>query len=92
MRAWRIFVNIDGNDARSICPLPYSTLGNSRVTFDQVKKVDQLSCRDRIEQIRDQLDADELALIESLVPPLWRRFRRGHGLPRNAPRSSPPGF
>ncbi|KAJ9629242.1 hypothetical protein H2204_008882 [Knufia peltigerae] len=68
MRAWRIFVNFDGNDGRSICPLPYSTLGNSRVTFEQVKAVDQLSCRDRIEQIRDQLSADELALLESLVP------------------------
>ena len=68
MKAWRIFINIDGNDGRDICPLPYSTLGNSRVTFDQVKAVDQLSCRDRIEQIKDQLTADELALIESLVP------------------------
>ena len=68
MKAWRIFINIDGNDGRDICPLPYSTLGNSRVTFDQIKAVDQLSCRDRIEQIKDQLTADELALIESLVP------------------------
>lgn len=33
-----------------------------------LKAVDQLSCRDRIEQIKDQLSADELALIESLVP------------------------
>lgn len=68
MKAWKIFINIDGKDGRNICPLPYSTLGNSRVTFDQVKEVDQLTCRDRIEQIRDQLSADELALIESLVP------------------------
>lgn len=67
-RAWKIFINIDGNDARNICTLPYSTLGNPRVTFDQVRAVDQLSCRDRIEQIKDQLTADELALIESLVP------------------------
>lgn len=68
MKAWKTFINIDGADGRNICPLPYSTLGNLRVTPEQVKKVDQLTCRDRIEQIRDQLDADELALIESLVP------------------------
>lgn len=67
-RAWRVFINIDGNDGRSICPLPYSTLGNLRVSFEEVQAVDQLTCRDRIEQIKDQLTADELALIESLVP------------------------
>ncbi|KAM0713403.1 hypothetical protein Q7P37_010365 [Cladosporium fusiforme] len=67
-RAWRVFINIDGNDGRNICPLPYSTLGNLRVSSEEVKAVDQLSCRDRIEQIKDQLSPDELALIESLVP------------------------
>ncbi|CAG8364925.1 unnamed protein product [Penicillium salamii] len=67
-RAWRIFINIDGNDCRDICPLPYSSLGNSRVSFEQVQAIDQLTCRDRIEQIRHLLTADELALIESLVP------------------------
>jgi len=67
-KAWKIFVNIDGNDCRDICPLPYSTLGNLRVKFEQVKAVDQLSCRDRIDQIKDQLTADELALLESLIP------------------------
>lgn len=67
-KAWRIFVDIDGRGGRDICPLPYSTLGNSRVTFSQVQAVDKLSCRDRIEQIRHQLTADELALLESLVP------------------------
>jgi len=67
-KAWRIFINIDGDDGRIICPLPHSTLGNSRVSFEQVKAVDQLSCRDRIEQIKHLLTADEKALMESLVP------------------------
>lgn len=67
-RAWRIFINIDGNEGRDICPLPYSTLGNLRVSPERVREVDQLSCRDRIEQIKHQLSPDELALIESLVP------------------------
>ncbi|KAI0414619.1 hypothetical protein F5X98DRAFT_365675 [Xylaria grammica] len=67
-KAWGIFINIDGNNGRDICPLPHSTLGNSRVSFSQIQAVDQLSCRDRIDQIKDQLTADELALLESLVP------------------------
>ncbi|KAJ4318018.1 hypothetical protein N0V84_007072 [Fusarium piperis] len=56
-KAWGIFINTDGNTGREIYPLPYSTLGNSC-----------LSCRDRIDQIKDQLSADELALLKSLVP------------------------
>jgi hypothetical protein len=66
--AWKIFTDIDGNNGRDICPLPYSTLGNLRVHPDKVKAVDQLSCRDRIEQIKNKLTADQLALLESLVP------------------------
>lgn len=67
-RAWRIFVNYDGNDGRDICPLPYSSLGNSRVSPERIREVDKMTCRDRIEQIREQLSSIELALIESLVP------------------------
>ncbi|KAJ5109610.1 hypothetical protein N7532_002255 [Penicillium argentinense] len=67
-RAWKLFMNYDGLDGRKLCPLPYSTLGNSRVSFEEVQAVDQMSCRDRINQIKDQLSADELALLESLVP------------------------
>ena len=67
-RAWRIFINADGEDGRTLCPLPYSTLGNSRISREKVQEIDKLSCRDRIEQIKDQLSEDELALIESLVP------------------------
>lgn len=66
--AWTTFINIDGNNGRDICPLPHSSLGNIRVSFDQVKAVDQLSCRDRIEQIKHLLTDDELALLESLIP------------------------
>jgi hypothetical protein len=67
-KAWNLFVDYDGNSGRDICPLPHSTLGNSRVTPSQVEAVDQLSCRDRIEQIKHLLTASELALLESLVP------------------------
>lgn len=67
-RAWKIFMNYDGIDGRKLCPLPYSTLGNSRISFEQVQAVDKMSCRDRINQIKDQLSNDELALLESLVP------------------------
>ncbi|KAJ5585649.1 hypothetical protein N7450_005436 [Penicillium hetheringtonii] len=67
-KAWRIFIDIDGNNGRNICPLPHSTLGNLYVSPDKVKVVDQMSFRDRIEQIKHQLSADELALLESLVP------------------------
>ncbi|KAI9901382.1 hypothetical protein N3K66_003199 [Trichothecium roseum] len=67
-RAWKIFVDIDGNSGRDICPLPYSLLGNSRVSHAQVQEVDKLTCRDRLDQIKDRLSADEMALMESLVP------------------------
>ena len=62
--AWRIFVNIDGADARNICPLPYSLLGNSRVSREEVKKVDQMTCKDRLDQIKhlgfDAVEASRL--------------------------------
>ena len=67
-RAWKLFMNYDGLDGRKLCPLPYSTLGNCRVSFEQIQAVDQMSCRDRINQIQHKLSPDELALLESLVP------------------------
>ncbi|KAK2685704.1 hypothetical protein QWA68_015452 [Fusarium oxysporum] len=66
--AWNIFINYDGKMGRDICPLPHSTLGNIRVNPEKVKEVDKLTCRDRIEQIKHLLSADELALLESIVP------------------------
>ncbi|KAJ4263328.1 hypothetical protein NW762_006146 [Fusarium torreyae] len=66
--AWNIFINWDGKMGRDICPLPHSTLGNIRVNPEKVKEVDKLTCRDRIEQIKHLLSADELALLESIVP------------------------
>jgi glycine/D-amino acid oxidase-like deaminating enzyme len=67
-RAWRIFINADGQDGRSLCPLPYSSLGNSRITREEVEAIDKISCQDRIDQVADLLTPDEKALIESLVP------------------------
>lgn len=67
-KAWNLFVDYDGKGGRDICPLPHSTFGNLRVSPEKVKEVDQLSCHDRIEQIKHLLSADELALLESIVP------------------------
>lgn len=67
-KAWRLFVDFDGQNGRSACPLPHSTVTNPRVDRAYLEKVDAISCRDRIEQIRSQLSADEVALMESLIP------------------------
>lgn len=66
-RAWSVFVNVDGQNGRSVCPLPHSQLSNVRVNRDLVEALDVRSCRDRYEEIKDQLDSDEQALLQSLL-------------------------
>lgn len=67
-KAWKIFVDFDGKGGRTAIPLPHSSVTNPRIDPVYLKKIDQISCRDRIEQIRHQLTADELALMESVIP------------------------
>lgn len=67
-RAWKVFINVDGNDGRDVCPKPYAIVGNARISHEAVKEIDKLSCRDRLNQVKDQLSTDEMALIESLIP------------------------
>ncbi|KAF9881546.1 hypothetical protein CkaCkLH20_00692 [Colletotrichum karsti] len=66
-RAWDIFVNVDGQYCRTICPLPHAQLNNIVVDRAMVEKWDRLSCQDRFEQIKDQFNAEERGLLVSLL-------------------------
>lgn len=66
-RAWNIFVNVDGVHCRKVCPLPHAQLGNVAVDRATVEHWDKLSCRDRFEQIKDQLNPEESGLLVSLL-------------------------
>ena len=62
-RAWDIFVNVDGENGRKICPLPYQQLSNIRVNSEEVAKWDSYSSYDRLEEVKDQLSEDEIGLL-----------------------------
>ncbi|KAH8688513.1 hypothetical protein BGZ61DRAFT_353207 [Ilyonectria robusta] len=66
-KAWDLFVNVDGNGCRTICPLPHQQLGNVLVKREDVERLDAMSCKERYEQIKDQLSPDESALLLSLI-------------------------
>ncbi|KAK0637896.1 Monoamine oxidase N [Lasiodiplodia hormozganensis] len=66
-RAWDIFVNVDGAQCRNVCPLPHAQLGNVVVDRATVERWDRLSCRDRFDEMRHQLSAEEAGLLESLL-------------------------
>jgi hypothetical protein len=66
-KAWNLFVNIDGAGCRKICPLPHQQLGNFMVKRGDIERVDAMSCRERFEQIKDQLTEEESALLLSLI-------------------------
>jgi hypothetical protein len=66
-RAWTIFVNVDGNNCRDVCPLPHLQLDNLVIDRELVKRLDNTSCRERYEQIKDQLSEDESTLLLALL-------------------------
>ncbi|KAI8722818.1 Amine oxidase [Fusarium sp. LHS14.1] len=66
-KAWDLFVNVDGAGCRKICPLPHQQLGNVMVKREDIERVDAMSCRERFEQIKDQLTEEESALLLSLI-------------------------
>lgn len=66
-KAWDMFVNVDGQFGRTICPLPHAQLDNPIVDRSTVEKWDQLSCHDRFEEIKHQLTAEEQGLLVSLL-------------------------
>lgn len=66
-KAWDMFVNVDGQFGRTICPLPHAQLDNPIVDRSTVEKWDQLSCHDRFEEIKHKLTAEEQGLLVSLL-------------------------
>ena len=65
--AWDKFVNIDGNMCRDICPLPHAQLDNICVKREDVEKVDQLSCQQRLDDISHTLTAEETGMLHGLL-------------------------
>ncbi|KAJ5097069.1 amine oxidase [Penicillium angulare] len=66
-RGWDIFVNVDGENCRKICPLPHSQLGNILVDRKDVEKYDKISCRERFEEIKHLLTIEESGLLVALL-------------------------
>lgn len=66
-KAWNLFVDVDGEGCRKICPLPHLQLGNGLVDRKEVERLDAMSCWDRLEEIKDQLTAEEIGILTSLL-------------------------
>lgn len=66
-RAWSTFVNVDGQNCRDICPLPHSQLDNILVSREKVEHYDKISCRDRLEDIKHLLTAEEAWILTALL-------------------------
>ncbi|RSL76554.1 hypothetical protein CEP51_009846 [Fusarium floridanum] len=66
-KGWDMFVNVDGQFGRTICPLPHAQLDNPIVDRATVEKWDQISCHDRFEEIKHKLTAEEQGLLVSLL-------------------------
>ncbi|KAL0938625.1 monoamine oxidase n [Colletotrichum truncatum] len=66
-RAWDVFVNVDGEHCRTLCPLPHAQLNNIVVDRATIEKWDKMSCQDRFEQIKHKLSPEERGLLVSLL-------------------------
>jgi monoamine oxidase len=62
-----MFVNVDGQYGRTICPLPHAQLENPIVSRTTVEEWDKLSCQDRFLQIQHQLTTEEQGLLVALL-------------------------
>jgi hypothetical protein len=79
-KAWDMFVDVDGQAGRTLCPLPHSMLDNPIVSRAVVERWDALSCHDRLEQIKHRLTAEEYGLLASLLVHISGGDLRNSGL------------
>jgi len=66
-RAWDVFVNVDGNNCHSICPLPHAQLDNIMVDRKLVEEVDKMSCRQRLNDIQHLLNPEEHGILSAAL-------------------------
>lgn len=66
-KAWDIFVNIDGQNGRAVCPLPHAQLDNVVIDRATVEKLDKISCQERFDQVSHLLTAEQQGILISLL-------------------------
>lgn len=66
-RAWDIFVDVDGQKGRKVCPLPHAQLDNIVIDRATVEKLDKVSCQERFHQISHLLTAEQQGILISLL-------------------------
>ncbi|KAI4717886.1 monoamine oxidase N [Aureobasidium sp. EXF-10727] len=66
-RAWDVFVDIDGNHCRTVCPLPHAQLDNIMVNRQDIEAWDAYSCKQRFEDIKHLLTAEEQGILTALL-------------------------
>ncbi|CAG8421138.1 unnamed protein product [Penicillium salamii] len=66
-RAWNIFVNVDGQNCRQICPLPHAALNNILVDRKEVERYDKMSCQERFDEIKHLLTNEEAGVLVALL-------------------------
>ncbi|KPM41936.1 Monoamine oxidase N [Neonectria ditissima] len=60
-RVFQVFCNVDGNDLRETWKYAFST----NQSPEPMAKWDALSCQDRLDEVRDQLTAEEVSVLEA---------------------------
>lgn len=65
--AWDIFINVDGDLGRRICPLPHAQLDNIKVKREDVERTDKLSCKDRLDEIQHLLTPEEKGVLSAVL-------------------------
>lgn len=66
-KVWHLYINIDGNHGKDICPLPFQQLGNVRLDRKDVEKWDKYTIWDRFVEIKDQLNQEEAGMLLSTL-------------------------
>lgn len=66
-RGWDIFVNVDGESCRRICPLPHAQLENILTDRNEVERYDKISCLERFEAIKNLLTVEEAGVLVALL-------------------------